>query len=149
MCYVNCFYVIIFRFKGIHGGATQVTGAPRSPGPELVAHWNEHQPLFSYSASIPLFLETLPQFSFGNHLSSSHRPCALGGTDPSVVSENGYGFQVWPIRMVPCFLSPCGQAVEAWMMKCRPRPLAGITEETFLPRMAISWELLSSYFVFT
>lgn len=110
---------------------------------------------FSYSTSIPLFLETPPQFSFENHLSPSRRPCAPGGTNPSVVSENGYGFPVWPINMAPCFLSPCAHAicahvVEAQMMNCRPRPPAGITGEEipFLPRMAISWEFLSSPFAF-
>lgn len=73
-----------------------------------------------------------------------------------MVSENGYGFPVRPIRMAPCFLRSCEHticrhAVEAQMMKCsRPRLLAGISEKEipFLPAMAISWESPSSHFAF-
>lgn len=104
--------------------------------------------IVSYPASIPCFLETQHQFSFGNHLSSSPRPYAWGGTDSSGFRD-GYRSQIWPIEMVH-ILAPVTAHVwacsKARVIECRSRPVNGKVIP-FLHRMAPSWELVSYWLV--
>lgn len=140
MCCANCFYVIFFKLEvasitmllwGAQGLTWLSTGVD-------ICH-------FFYPASTPTFLKILSQFSFGNQkkISPPLRPCALGGTDSSVVSETGVAGQ-WEWSHI--FLAP--MIAPVW--ECRPASLAGVTgeESPFLHSMAISWELPCGPFAF-